>query len=172
MCTSGQYVCYLFGCVWQHTCVRSDLTCQKPATCTGTLRFSVLAKLKKGIDHNVSPQSVIMQAMDFFVRALTQAAADIERGVDPTKAAAAEGRDGTAAVGLDVSSFLGWAMSTITAATGASGLTPQATQQKPAGTAPTLPGATSGVARGAGAASSAVNGAAQPVRERGLGRCV
>lgn len=103
-----------------------------------------------------APQHQCMQAMEFFIKALVTASAAIERGVDPSKAAAASGGADAAAAAAagNVSSFLGWAMSSISLATASSLSTPSATPQKP----PLLPGSATQVTPGGGA-TTATNGA-------------
>jgi hypothetical protein len=85
--------------------------------------------------------------MDFFMKTLLQAADDIDKGIDPNKVAAnsAEANE----MSSNVSSFLGWAMSTITLAASSS-MTPTTTPHKP------LPGlAGKGAARMSNGASTA-----------------
>lgn len=104
-----------------------------------------------------------VQAMDFFVKMLRKASDDIATGVDPTKPPA----DSTAAevskTAASVSSFLGWAMTTVSAVSSASA---SAAAPKPATEAAARPsGGAADAPRDAGSGGGAMRpgGAAERV---------
>lgn len=68
----------------------------------------------------------VLQALNFFVQQLNQAAENLDNGVDVNKASASQE---SADLAANVSSYMGWAMTTIAAATVGVTNTPQATPQ-------------------------------------------
>lgn len=81
------------------------------------------------LDPTADVRTAACKVLEFFVKSLTKASGEMDRGLDPTKAeATGEAPDKTS----QVTSYLEWAMSTIAAAAGASAGTPNATPIKPA----------------------------------------
>jgi hypothetical protein len=96
-----------------------------------------------------------MQAMEFFIRTLVSASDAIDKGLDPSKASGNASSQEAKDIATNVSSFLGWAMSSISLAA-TSATTPSSTPQKPR-----LSGVT-------GASASPENGVLQDLNARGV----
>lgn len=103
------------------------------------------------------------QAMEFFMRTLVSAAEAIDKGIDPNKAGGGDQSKEAKAMASNVSSFLGWAMSSISLAATSSGATPQKERSSGGSTAaaPAANGARRDLAS-SGAWDGAANGAAAP----------
>jgi len=95
-----------------------------------------------------------MQAMEFFTRTLTGAAEAIDKGLDPNKAAGGDQSKEAKDMATNVSSFLGWAISSISLAATSSGATPQK-ERVSGGSTPSKPPANGASARRDLAASGA-----------------
>jgi hypothetical protein len=72
---------------------------------------------------------ILLQAMEFFIKTLVSSAEAIDKGLDPNKASGSPTSQEAQDISSNVSSFLGWAMSSITLAA-TSTTTPSSTPQK------------------------------------------